>query len=66
MERCGKCGGYLIQQRFYTHGEHFDGLRCVNCSQVTDATIEENHKFQPVDQKGSGRPGNVADHRGAR
>lgn len=54
MERCKRCGGQMLKERFFARmGEHWDGLRCLFCGEVTDQIIEENRAFIPIpDQRG--------------
>lgn len=36
---CNRCGGLMVQDRFYDTTESFIGVRCVQCGEVLDALI---------------------------
>lgn len=42
--KCGRCGGPMIQEKFYGPHEHFLGWRCVYCGEIIDHLILENRQ----------------------
>ena len=52
---CGRCGGYLVSNRFIDLFEgkdrHWhDTFRCVNCGAVEDPVIRSNRRLQSSDR----------------
>ncbi len=50
---CSHCKDIMIQERFYSQGQSFDGWRCIKCGNIEDELILENRAFVLV---GDGKP----------
>ncbi len=49
FERCGRCGGRLVKERFFVRmGEFWDGYHCLFCGEVVDPIILANRSFIPI------------------
>ncbi len=49
-QKCSKCSGLMISQRFYTWGDFFDGYLCANCGVIEDPIILQNRAFHAPDR----------------
>lgn len=48
--KCLRCGGYMVNEKYYGRGESFDGLKCSNCGDIIDSVILEHRKMTIEDQ----------------
>ena len=39
---CYRCGGVMIDKKFYGDCEHFFGCKCISCGEIVDPVILEN------------------------
>ena len=56
--KCLRCGGIMVQEKFYGLCEHFWGWRCVCCGEIIDQVILENRPqlYEVLDRLSSSDP----------
>jgi hypothetical protein len=42
QQRCHRCGGILVYEKYYGLEEQFWGWRCIGCGDIIDRIILEN------------------------
>ena len=45
MEKCERCGGMMVYEKFFHGTGAFWGWRCLNCGECIDEEIAENRRF---------------------
>ena len=44
--KCGKCGGLMAYEKFYSEVEDLCGWRCIACGEIIDQVVLENRHKQ--------------------